>query len=171
MELHYHCAITEPTAMCCLCCWIKFCSTQYNTPRSFCLAGYSDVFCDRCPASKQSTNHSNCTWPLRRDSSEPNTTLSHTNSQVGFVLRSAPPVTLYAPWFLAKLASRYAFFPTHLLHCYIHRSYQWTLPRGSEQACLNEPLLADLCRHTSVGCVTTVILRKRQAAYRSLSTP
>jgi hypothetical protein len=34
--------------MCCLCCWIKFCSTQYNTPRTFCLAGYSVVFCDRC---------------------------------------------------------------------------------------------------------------------------
>jgi hypothetical protein len=34
--------------MCWLCCWIKFCSTQYNTPRTFCLAGYSVVFCDRC---------------------------------------------------------------------------------------------------------------------------
>jgi len=34
--------------MCWLCCWIKFCSTQYNTPRTFCLASYSVVFCDRC---------------------------------------------------------------------------------------------------------------------------
>jgi hypothetical protein len=47
-EMHYHCAITEPTAMCWLCCWIKFCSTQYNTPRTFCLASYSVVFCDQC---------------------------------------------------------------------------------------------------------------------------
>jgi hypothetical protein len=34
--------------LCWLCCWIKFCSTQYNTPRTFCLASYSVVFCDRC---------------------------------------------------------------------------------------------------------------------------
>jgi hypothetical protein len=43
-------------------------------------------------------------------------------------------------------------------HCYLHRSYQWRDSRESEQACLNEPLLAELCRHTSFGCVTTVIL-------------
>ena len=43
-------------------------------------------------------------------------------------------------------ASRYTFFPIHLLHCYNHRSYQWSLPRDSEQACLHEPLLAQECR-------------------------
>jgi hypothetical protein len=155
--------------MCWLCCWIKFCSTQYNTPRSFCLADYSDVFCDLCPASKQSTNHSNCIRALSCDTSDKYATLSHTNSQVGFVGESAPPVTFHCPVFLT--ARRTMFFPQHLLHCYIHRSYQWTLPRGSEQACLNEPLLAELCRHTSFGCVTTVILRRQQAAYRILNYP
>jgi hypothetical protein len=101
-EMHYHCAITEPTAMCWLCCWIKFCSTQYNTPRSFCLADYSDVFCDLCPALLQSTNHSNCIQALSCDTSDKYATLSHTNSQVGFVRKSAPPVTFHAPWFLCR---------------------------------------------------------------------
>lgn len=116
------------------------------------------------------TNHSYCTTTLRSDPSDHNTTLSHTCWQVGFVVRTAPPVSLCLP-VLPLRGLKQTFFPLHLLHIYIHRSSQWTLPRGSEQACLNEPLLADLCRHTSFGCVTTVILRKRQAAYRSLSTP
>ncbi len=47
-EMHYHCAITEPTAMCCLSCSIIFWTTEYNTPRTFCLASYSVVFRDRC---------------------------------------------------------------------------------------------------------------------------
>ncbi len=85
--------------MCWLCCWIFFWNTQYNTPRSFCLADYSDVFCDLCPASKQSTNHSNCIQALSCDTSDKYATLSHTNSQVGFVRKSAPPVTFHAPWF------------------------------------------------------------------------
>ena len=60
-EMHYHCAITEPTAMCWLCCWIKFCSTQYNTPRTFGLASYSVVFCDLCRVSAFAYLH----WPLK----------------------------------------------------------------------------------------------------------
>jgi hypothetical protein len=31
-------------------------------------------------------------------------------------------------------------------HCYHHPSYRWWLPRGSEQACLDELLLARVCR-------------------------
>ena len=146
--------------MCCLCCWITFWATQYNTPRTFCLADYSVVFHDRCrglgfriPA----TNHSNCIQALGCKTLDKYATLSHTNWQVGFVWKSAPPVTFRCPVFLA--ARRTTFFPIHLLPCYHHRSYQWWAPRGAEQACLNEPLLADLCRHTSFGCVTTVILR------------
>lgn len=34
--------------MCCLSCAIKFCSTAYNTPRTFCLASYSVTFRDLC---------------------------------------------------------------------------------------------------------------------------
>ena len=115
------------------------------------------------------TNHSNCIRALRSDPSNQYTTLSHTNWLIGFAWKSAPPVTFHCPVFLA--ARRTMFFPIHQLCCYNHRSYQWSLPRGSEQACLNEPLLAELCRHTSFGCVTTVILRKRQAAYRMLNHP
>lgn len=90
-------------------------------------------------------NHLYCTTTLGSDPSHHNTTLSHTNSQVGFVLRSAPPVTLCLP-VLPLRGLKQTFFPTHLLHCYIHPSYKWTLPRGSEQACIDEPLLAQSCR-------------------------
>ncbi len=158
--------------MCCLSCWITFWATQYNTPRSFRLARLiRRILRSMSTFHNVTTNHSYCTRPLWRNPSEHNATLSHTSWQVGFVLRSAPPVTLCILKFPAKPACKHTFFPTHLLHCYIHRSYQWTPPREGEQACLNELLPADLCRHTSFGCVTTVILRKRQAAYRSLSTP
>ena len=156
--------------MSCLCCWITFWATQYNSPRTFCLADYSVVFCDLCPASKQSTNHSYCILALGCETSDMNTTLSHTCWQVGFVLRTAPPVSLYPLTFPLRAFKR-TFFPTHLLHIYIHRSYQWTLPRGSEQACLYEPLLAELRRLTSFGSVTWLILRKRQAAYRTINCP
>jgi hypothetical protein len=161
--------------MCWLSCCIRFCHTQYNTPRTFCLASYSVVFRDHrlrlLPHA--SVNHSNCIRALRCDPSDKHTTLSHTCWQVGFVLRSAPPVTLCILRFplMRSQAFKHTFFPTHLLHSYNHRSYQWSLGRPSEQACLNEPLLAELCRHTSFGCVTTVILRKRQAAYRMLNHP
>ena len=118
------------------------------------------------------TNHSYCTTTLRCDPSDHNTTLSHTNSQVGFVLRSAPPVTLCLP-VLPLRGLKQTFFPTHLLHCYIHRSSQWTHPRGCEQACLNELLLAELCRLTSFGSVTWLILHKagRTIPCRTLSCP
>ena len=43
-------------------------------------------------------------------------------------------------------ASRRTFFPQHLLHCYNHRSYQWSDPHESEQACIVGPLLAQACR-------------------------
>ena len=56
-------------------------------------------------------------------------------------------------------ASRYAFFPIHLLHCYIHPFCKWTLPRGSEQACIDEPLLAQACR-TTLLWVTRVTYSK-----------
>ena len=42
------------------------------------------------------TNHSNCIQALRSDPSDKYTTLSHTNWQVGFVVKSAPPVTFHS---------------------------------------------------------------------------
>ena len=143
-----------------LSCWIIFWTTQYNSPRTFCLASYSVVFCDQCVHLLPCIpiNHSNCIQALRSDPSNLYTTLSHTNWLIGFVVKSAPPVTFHPLKFPLR-ACKQPFFPLHQLCCYIHRSYQWTLPRGSEQACLNELLLAELRRLTSFGCVTTVILR------------
>ena len=42
-------SLYQPTAMSCLCCSTKFCSAEYNSPRTFCLASYSVLFCDLCP--------------------------------------------------------------------------------------------------------------------------
>ena len=147
--------------MCCLCCWIRFWHTQYNTPRTFCLASYSVVFCDPCAILLLPTDHSNCMQALGSDSSDKHTTLSHTNWQVGFVVKGS--TTCFLSIYLRYLtALEYTFFPLHLLHRYNHRSYQWSDPRGPEQACLDEPSLAELRRLTSFGSVTRLILLKRR---------
>ena len=159
----------KPTVMSYLCCWIIFWTTQYNSPHTFCLASYSVMLHDRCTVLLQPTTRWHCIRALRCDPSNQYTTLSHTNWLIGFAWKSAPPVTFHCPVFLA--ARRTMFFPIHQLCCYIHRSYQWTLPRGSEQACLHEPFLALVCRHSSFGCVATLILRRRQAAYRTINCP
>jgi len=110
--------------MCWLCCWINFWNTQYNTPRIFRLANYSIVFCDQCATLLQPTNHSNCIQALGCNTSNKYATLSHTNSQVGFVVKSAPPVTFHLLTFplMQSLAFKQTFFPLHLLHCYNHPS-------------------------------------------------
>lgn len=51
--MHYHCAITEPTAMCCLSCDIIFWTTSYNTPRTFCLPATQSYFTIHVNASRQ----------------------------------------------------------------------------------------------------------------------
>lgn len=82
--------------------------------------------------------------------------------------------TCYFPHTLVPLrASRYAFFPLHLLHCYNHRSYQWSDPHRSEQACLIELLPAELRRLTSFGSITRLILCNagRTIRYRTSSCP
>jgi hypothetical protein len=133
--------------MCCLSCFIIFWTTKYNTPRTFCLANYSVVFHDRCICLLPyiSTNHSNCIRTLGCNTSNQYTTFSYTCWQVGFVLRSAPPVTLCPP-VLPSREHKQTFFPTHLLYSYNHRSYQWSHPHGCKQACLDELLLARVCR-------------------------
>lgn len=139
-ELIYHWSITELTAMCCSCCWIIFWITQYNTPRTFHLASYSVMFCDRC------TNHRLAHWPLTLHFSPWLRCLGHKCYPFSYQLTSwfckEVSTTCYFSCTLVPLrASRYTFFPLHLLRCYIHRSYQWTHPRGCEQACLEEPIL------------------------------
>ncbi len=85
--------------MSCLCCSIIFWTTEYNSPHTFCLASYSVMFHDRCTVLLQPTNHLHCIRALRCDPSNQYTTLSHTCWQVGFVRKSAPPVTFHIPWF------------------------------------------------------------------------
>ena len=150
--------------MCCLSCFITFWATKYNTPCTFCLADYSVVFCDLCQPSRKSdaTNHSYCITALRSDPSDNNTTLSYTCWQVGFVLRSAPPVTLCLP-VLPLRGLKQTFFPTHLLYSYNHRSYQWSHPHGCKQACLDRPLLAQSCR--------TILLWAHHCAYLKEAKP
>ena len=157
-EMHYHCAITEPTAMCWLSCFILFWNTKYNTPRTFCLANYSVVFCGQCL--DIATNPSNT-----QTAYEPLGATPRTNTLpflipinwTGLVVKSAPPVTFH----LLRLplrAGKQMFFPQHPASLLQPPVAEWSDPHGPEQACLNELLLAELCRHTSFGCVTTVIL-------------
>jgi hypothetical protein len=113
--------------------------TTYFSSRGL-LSDISRSVCDYSP-----TNHLYCTTTLGCETSDHNTTLSHTCWQVGFVLRSAPPVTLCPPA-LPLQEHKQTFFPTHLLHSYIHRSYQWTLGHPSEQACIYRLLRARACR-------------------------
>ena len=161
-----------------LSCWIIFWTTQYNSPHTFCLASYSVVLCDMCRVSAFAYLH----LPLELHMSPWLRHLGQTRYPFSYQLtklvshRSQHHLLLFcnssSPWCNLRLVS-YSSFLCTLRHCYIHRSYQWTLPRGSEQACLNEPLLAVLCRHLTFGRIATLILRNagRTIRYRTLSCP
>ena len=146
--------------MCWLCCWIKFCSTQYNTPRTFGLASYSVVFCDQCRVSAFAYLH----LPLKLHTSPWLQHLGQIHYPFSYQLTGLVSLWRQHHLFLSiyssspcGLVSKRSFHNIQR-HYYNHRSYQWSLPCRSEQACLSELLLAELCRHTSFGCVTTVIL-------------
>jgi hypothetical protein len=157
--------------MCWLSCFIIFWTTKYNTPRTFCLASYSVVFCDHC---LRFTTHPTTT----QTAYEPLGATLRTNTLPFLVptdwlvlqWRTAPPVSFPCTCVTLRRLSTCSFH-YYQLCCYLHRSYGWSVPHGTKQACLSELLLAELCRHTSFGCVTTVILRKRQAVYRMLNHP
>jgi len=85
----------RPTATRCLSCCVIFWTTQYNTPRSFHLASYSEVLHDPRRGWCLAVNRSHCVQALGRETSDRNTTLSRTGWLVGFVMRSAPPATLH----------------------------------------------------------------------------
>lgn len=144
--------------MCWLSCCIKFCFTQYNTPRTFCLASYSVVFHDQCQHITTLPPTIKTAYQLLGATLRTNT-LPFLIPTDWLVLqwRTAPPVSFPLTCLSLRSVNERSFH-YYQLCCYNHRSYQWSLPHGSEQACLNEPLLAELCRHTSFGCVTTVIL-------------
>ena len=157
--------------MCWLCCWIKFCSTQYNTPRTFCLASYSVTFRDQCLCFTTEPLTTNIAYKPLAAKPRTNTLpfLVPTNWLV-MQWSTAPPVCFPLTCLSLRSINERSFH-YYQLCCYLRRSYGRSLPHGSEQACLNELLLAELCRHTSFGCVTTVILRRQQAAYRMLNHP
>ena len=136
--------------MCCLSCFITFWITKYNTPCTFCLADYSVVFCDRCLCLLPhiTTNHSYCIHAL---GCNPSNKIHYPFSyQLTSWFCSEVSTTCYFPSTQVPLsedrACKPTFFPLHLLHCYNHRSYQWSDPHGPEQACIDEPLLAQSCR-------------------------
>jgi len=94
--------------------------------------------------------------PTTQTAYEPLSATSRTNTLPFLILINWTGLVVKSPCGLVSKRS----FHNIQRHCYNHRSYQWSDPHGSEQACLNELLLAELCRHTSFGCVTTVILHK-----------
>jgi hypothetical protein len=161
--------------MCWLSCFVLFWNTKYNTPRSFCLANYSDVFCDQCRVSAFAYLHQ----PLKLRTSPRVQPLGQIHYPFSYQLTGL--VLLWSQHhLLLSICSGYPCGPVsrrsfHNIqrHCYNHRSYQWSDPHGPKQACLHEPLLADLCRHTSFGCVTTLILRNagRTQRYRTINCP
>ena len=151
----------QPTEMCCFSCWIFFWNTQYNTPRTFGLA--------------QATQSSFTILVLpSHDVSPP--TIHTALPPLGATPRTITlPFLILTDWlvicgrrhhpFLLHLltfplrASKSTLFPQNQLHHYTHRSYQWALPRGSEQACLyglfNQRGRVGRYRF---GCITALIL-------------
>ena len=112
-ELLYQLSYNEPTAMCWLSCCILFWNTQYNTPRTFGLANYSVVFCDRCLRI--------ATYPLTTQTAyEPLGATPRTDTLpflmpinwTGLVVKSAPPVTFHLLKFPFR-ACKSTFFPQH----------------------------------------------------------
>jgi len=161
--------------MCWLSCFILFWNTKYNTPRSFCLANYSDVFCDQCRVSAFAYLHQ----PLKLHTSpwvQPLGQIRYPFSYqlTGLVLyRSQHHLLLFCNSGYPCGPVSYSSFLYSQRHCYNHRSYQWSDPHGPEQACLHEPLLAELRRLTSFGWVTPVILRTawRTILHRTINCP
>ena len=115
----------QPTTMCWLSCCILFWNTQYNTPCTFCFAGYSVVFRDRCcPASFP-------TAPLTTKTAyKPLVATPRTNTLpflipinwTGLVVKSAPPVTFHLLTFLASQRLSKRSFHNFQRHCYLHPS-------------------------------------------------
>ena len=77
------------------------------------------------PYCYRATNHLHCVLAFGCKPSDTNTTLSHTSSRIGFVVRTAPPVSLQTLKFplMWSQACKHPFFPQHSLHCYLHQSY------------------------------------------------
>jgi len=128
--------------MSCLSCWIRFWHTQYNSPHTFCLANYSVVLCDMCRVSAFAYLH----LPLELHASPWLRHLGHAHYPFSYQLTGL--VSLWSQHhLLLSICSGYPCGPVskrsfHNIqrHCYNHRSYQWSLPCRSEQACLNEPI-------------------------------
>jgi hypothetical protein len=53
----------KPTKMCCPCCFVLFCSTKYNTPHVFLLAGYLTILQDLVNSFREPFTFCNATRP------------------------------------------------------------------------------------------------------------
>lgn len=138
----FHWATLQPTKMCCLSCFTRFCRAKYNTPSTFCLADYSVIFHDKCIATAV-TPVKATQKPIRLLTSSWVRPLEQMNYPFSYQLTgwfcSEVGTTRYFPSTQVPSceACKPTFFPLHQLPCYLHRSYQWRLPYGSEQACLD----------------------------------
>jgi hypothetical protein len=141
--------------MCWLSCFIIFWTTKYNTPRTFCLANYSVVFCDLCHRHTDFTPVS--AYPLTTQTAyELLGATLRTNTLpflilinwTGLVVKSAPPVTFHLLKFplIQSQACKQTFFPQHPASLLQPPVAEWSLPHRSEQACLDELFLARVCR-------------------------
>ncbi len=87
--------------MSCLSCFILFWNTKYNSPHTFCLANYSVVFHDLCQSrlSRMPQTIQTAYKPLGATPWTNTLPFLIPDNQIGFVWKSAPPVTFHAPWF------------------------------------------------------------------------
>ena len=130
-----------------LSCWITFWATQYNSPRVFCLANYSVVFCDLCPSRlsrRPATTHT-AFEPLGATPRIKTLPFLIPVNWIGFAVKSTPLVTFHLLKFPLR-ACKQTFFPQHPASLLQPPVAEWSDPHGPEQACLNRPLLAQECR-------------------------
>ena len=118
------------------------------------------MFRGNCPLSKESPLTTNIACqPLFAKTRTKHTTFSLTHWDVGFVWTSAPPVTVRQLKFLASQLVSYRYFP---YTSFLITSTGLISERHvtmEVNACINEPLLAQICKLLCFGCVTALILR------------
>ena len=118
----------QPTATRCLSCYVIIWTTQYNTPRSFRLASYSEVLHDSVEDDASPRTDRTASKPLAANLGQEHYPFSYRLTG-WFVVRSAPPVTLQWLTF-PREAGRLS-----------HRSFHYTSVLVSSNRFLNEACL------------------------------
>jgi hypothetical protein len=144
--------------MCYFSCRIIFWTTRYNTPRTFRLRLLSRLSRSMLPFNRYHKPLILRTSPYLQKFGQIHYPFSYQLSS-WFVWKSAPPVT-FRLLALPLLALEQTFFPIHLLHCYHTRCSPIWMSFDIEQACLAEPLLAQVCRNPCFGHITMLILKR-----------